>query len=238
MHYWLVGIICMIMHVIKCLLLCTDLYNYQGSARGRLVCMPLAVPRLTLPYCSCALITWSIHHNHHCQRVVGSIPLIMAKYMSATGWYSTTVFYNFFLTDIKKLINCKTQPFSSTLYIDILIFWCLSMVRWTKSCIPQHCQNIVISLSKLISTGLSTQTHLWTYLCTTVIPKYRLDNPKHHSRHPHMFKTDYRHQHTPTDTNRHHQTFSNTPRHHSGGGWQCLGVPGAVLGCLVLSGGW
>ena len=109
------------------------------------------------------------------------------------------------------------------------------MVRWTKSCIPQHCQNIVISLSKLISTGLSTQTHLWTYLCTTVIPKYRLDNPKHHSRHPHMFKTDYRHQHTPTDTNRHHQTFSNTPRHHSGGGWQCLGVPGAVLGCLVLS---
>ena len=111
------------------------------------------------------------------------------------------------------------------------------MVRWTKSCIPQHCQNIVISLSKLISTGLSTQTHLWTYLCTTVIPKYRLDNPKHHSRHPHMFKTDYNYQHTPTDTNRHHQTFSNTPRHHSGGGWQCLGVPGAVLGCLVLSGG-
>ena len=97
-----------------------------------------------------------------------------------TGWYSTTVFHNLFLTD-KKLINCKTQPFSSSLYIDILIFWCLSMVRWTKSCIPQHCQNIVISLSKLISTGLSTQTHLWTYMCTTDIPKYHRDNPKHHS---------------------------------------------------------
>ena len=73
--------------------------------------------------------------------------------------------------------------------------------------------------------------------CTAVIPKCHLDTPKHHSRQPHMFKTDYRHQHTPTDTNRHHQTFSNTPRHHSEGGWQCLGVPGAVLGCLVLSGG-
>ena len=50
-----------------------------------------------------------------------------------TGWYSTTVFYNFFLTDIKKLINCKTQPFSSSLYIDILIFWCLSIARWNIS---------------------------------------------------------------------------------------------------------
>ena len=139
-----------------------------------------------------------------------------------TGWYSTTVFYNFFLTDIKKLINCKTQPFSSSLYIDILIFWCLSMVRWTKSCIAQHCQNIVISLSKLISTGLSTQTHLWTYLGTTFIPKYHFDTPKHHSRHPHMFKTDYRHQHTPTDTNRHCV-------------WGCLVLSWGVLCCLGVS---
>ena len=170
-----------------------------------------------------------------CSAILGKRLFRVGMHLNlGTGWYSTTVFYNFFLTDIKKLINCKTQPISSSLYIDILIFWCLSMVIWTKSCIPQHCQNMVISLSKIISTGLSTQTHLWTYLCTAVIPKYHLDTPKHHSRHPHMFKTDYRHQHTPTDTNRHHQTFSNTPRHHSGGGWQCLGVPGALLRCLVL----
>ena len=50
-----------------------------------------------------------------------------------TGWYSTTVFYNFFLADIQKFINCKTQPFSSSLYIDILIFWCLSIARWNIS---------------------------------------------------------------------------------------------------------
>ena len=116
------------------------------------------------------------------------------------------------------------------------------MVRWTKSCIPQHCQNIVISLSKLISTGLSTQTHLWTYLCSapqlslnvTLIPQNITPGNPTCSRQ--IIDTNI-HQQTPTDTNRHHQTFSNTPRHHSGGGWQCLGVPGAVLGCLVLSGG-
>ena len=41
-----------------------------------------------------------------------------------------TVFYNLPLTDRKNQINCITQWFLGSWYLDILIFWCLSIVRW------------------------------------------------------------------------------------------------------------
>ena len=56
-----------------------------------------------------------------------------------------TVFFNFSLTDTKKLKNGKTQPFLLRIYLDILIFWCLSMARWKKSCFSGLCQNSVNS---------------------------------------------------------------------------------------------
>ena len=41
-----------------------------------------------------------------------------------------TVFYNLSLTDLKNQINCITQWFLGSWYLDILIFWCLGIVRW------------------------------------------------------------------------------------------------------------
>ena len=73
--------------------------------------------------------------------------------------------------------------------------------------------------------------------CTAVIPKCHLDTPKHHSRQPHMFKTDYRHQHTPTDTNRHQQTSPDITRHSQTLQDITREVAGSVWGCLVLSWG-
>ena len=62
---------------------------------------------------------------------------------STTGWSRATVFFNIFLTGTKKQKNYITQWFLSTLYIDILIFWCLSMVRWKKLCFSGLCQSSV-----------------------------------------------------------------------------------------------
>ena len=47
--------------------------------------------------------------------------------LTATGWSFATAIFYIFLTGIKKQQNHITQ-----LYIDILIFWGLTMVRWTK----------------------------------------------------------------------------------------------------------
>ena len=47
------------------------------------------------------------------------------------GGSATAIFY-IFLTGIKKQRNHTTQSFLSTSYRDILIFWGLTMVRWTK----------------------------------------------------------------------------------------------------------
>ena len=44
---------------------------------------------------------------------------------SFTGWLSATAFYDFSLTDSKKAINCKTEPFSERFCVDILTFWCV-----------------------------------------------------------------------------------------------------------------
>ena len=51
----------------------------------------------------------------------------------------------FSLTGTKKQRFCKTQPFLFRIYVDILIFWCLSMARWKKSCLSGLCQNSVNS---------------------------------------------------------------------------------------------
>ena len=50
-----------------------------------------------------------------------------------TGWSIATVFHDFSLTDIKKPKNGQTQPFLLSWHIDILIFWCLSVVRSEKN---------------------------------------------------------------------------------------------------------
>ena len=59
-----------------------------------------------------------------------------------------TVFFNFSLTDTKKRKHGKTQPFLFRIYVDIFIFWCLSMARW-KNLVFQGCAN----RHQLASTG-------------------------------------------------------------------------------------
>ena len=59
-----------------------------------------------------------------------------------TGWSWATVFYDFYLTGIKKHQIGKTQPFLWRFYMDILIFWYPKRARWK---IPtfQGCAKIV-----------------------------------------------------------------------------------------------
>ena len=53
--------------------------------------------------------------------------------LTNTGWSIATVFYDFSLTGFKKQKNGKTQPFLLGWHMDILIFWCLSVVKWEKN---------------------------------------------------------------------------------------------------------
>ena len=65
--------------------------------------------------------------------------------LTATGWSFATAIFYIFLTGTKKQQNHITQSFLSTSYIDILIFWGLTMVRWKKSCLSRLCQNSVMA---------------------------------------------------------------------------------------------
>ena len=69
----------------------------------------------------------------------------------ATGWFRTTVFYNFFLVNIIFLRNSKNQSYFESICMDILISWYLNMVRWKKSCISESCLYIIIAPFQLIS---------------------------------------------------------------------------------------
>ena len=64
---------------------------------------------------------------------------------STTGWSRATVFYDFYLTGIKKHQIGKTQPFLWRFYMDILIFWYPKRVRWKNSRLSGLCQNGVFS---------------------------------------------------------------------------------------------
>ena len=61
--------------------------------------------------------------------------------MTITGWSKVTVTSNFSLASLKITKNVKTQPFLESLYATILIFQCLSRVRWQKLCLSGLCLN-------------------------------------------------------------------------------------------------
>ena len=52
-----------------------------------------------------------------------------------TGWSKWLCFFLIFLWQTLK--NGRTQPFLLRIYLDILIFWCLSMARWRKYWAPR-----------------------------------------------------------------------------------------------------
>ena len=147
---------------------------------------------------------------------------------AATGWSMATVYYDFYLTGVKKQKNGKTQPFLLSWHMDILIFWCPSEVRWEKMGLSGLFQNIVTApyckdweprYPKNTSEHLSFQN-------------YHLDNPKYPPQHPpytpKRSPENTRHQQTTTDANRHKETASDTPRH-----WHLLFD--CVWRCLLAS---
>ena len=133
----------------------------------------------------------------------------------ATGWSTATVIFQIFLTGTKKLKNHITQCFLSTLYSDILIFWCFSVVRFKKLCLSVLCYS---SVNSPILKGRTTQIppkHIpSTYISmnTNQIP---IDTPlpPDMSQKPQTYPGNSRSQQTKTDANRHKQTPPDTLRH-------------------------
>ena len=130
-----------------------------------------------------------------------------------------TVFFNFSLTGTKGLENDKTQPFLFRIYVDILIFWYLSIARWKKIAF-----NWAVPKQYKFSTlqEMSTQTHP----NTTNIQRHHPNTPNTSSRH---YSSSNWHQQKQTDTNRHSPTFQALP----GAVWGWLKVPVDVSQCLL-----
>ena len=55
--------------------------------------------------------------------------------LDITGWSKATVTNKFSLANLKIPKNGLTQSFLESLYAAVLVFWCLSMVRWKKLCL-------------------------------------------------------------------------------------------------------
>ena len=125
-----------------------------------------------------------------------------------TGWFRTTVFYNFFLANIILLRNSKTQSYFESICMDILIFWYLNMVRWKKSCVSESCLYIIIAPFQLISIRIElwdTPLNVFEHLRHAKIsPRYPPDTLPH-------TRTYSRHQQKSTDINRHQQTACRHP---------------------------
>ena len=154
---------------------------------------------------------------------------------STTGWFRTTVFYNFFLANIIFIINWKTQSYFESICMDILIFWYLNMVRGKNHAFQSQAFTLWLLHFSSFPLGLSFETHPWAYLSTSDMPKYHPDTPQTPLHTPLHFPDTNRHQQTPTDTNRHHTDTLIHFKTRFGGVWQCLTLSDSVLWCLLLS---
>ena len=103
----------------------------------------------------------------------------------STGWSKATVTSNFSLARLKITKNGITQPFLESLYAAILIFQCLSMVRWQKLCLSKLCLNIVFAPyckdwePTYPPNASESLQFLWIPL------RYPSDTPQTSPRHPH-----------------------------------------------------
>ena len=136
---------------------------------------------------------------------------ITMQYLSGnTGWSTATAIFQIFLTGTKKLKNHITQCFLSTLYTDILIFWCFSVVRLKKLCLSGLCHS---SVNSPILKGRRTQIppkHIpspYISMNTTQIP---IDTPTPSPRHPSLTP---RHLQGTQEVNRWKQTSTDIKRH-------------------------
>ena len=77
--------------------------------------------------------------------IIFVVIIIIVDTTATTGWSKKTVNCDFFVTGVKITKNSKTQPFLESLYATILIFQCLSMVRWQKLSLSGLCLNRVFA---------------------------------------------------------------------------------------------
>ena len=95
------------------------------------------------------ITVWRIDIPFHCNNCfINKTMKIVSDCLFRYRVIQVTVFFNFSLADTKILKNGKTQPFLFRIYLDILKFWYLSMVRW-KNLAFQGCAN----RHQLTSTG-------------------------------------------------------------------------------------
>ena len=142
-----------------------------------------------------------------------------------TGRSKATVTNDFSVTNPKNEKYGITQSFLESWYAAVLVFWCLSMVRWTKVVIfwavPKWCFGSILQ-------GLGAQVpskHIQApqnSMITTQIPQ---NTPQTSQRHPPDISREHN---IPTDANRHRQTPQNTER-------RCLSMSGGVNWRLLLS---
>ena len=122
------------------------------------------------------------------------------------------MFYNFFLMGTKKQKNPLTQWFLSTLYIDILIFWCFRMVQQKRLRVSWLCQNNVTA-PYCKEWNPKYPSNMYECLQFRLISlRYPQTPPR---RSPNTSQTspgNSRYKQTTTDANRHLQTPSDTDR--------------------------
>ena len=154
----------------------------------------------------------------------------------ATGWLRTTVYYHFFLTNVKMPKNGKTQSFFWSLYVDILIFWSLNIVKLKLSCVSELFKIGMTAPHKLQPAGTefsdslpNTPEQVRHLRISINVSHTNLDTPL-------TPPSGLRHQQTAADITRHWQTLPNTPE-------LCLGVfegvwlvSVGVCWCLLVSG--
>ena len=159
------------------------------------------------------------------------LPTIWGKYVSwiYTGWSKATVTNVFSLANLKTQKSGVTQSFLESWFAAVLVFWCLSMVRWKKLCLLGRCQNGVLAP-----------------YCIDWEPRYPPNTPKRlrfpwirlrHRQTPFRHSTDIPHaspekttcRKTATDANWHHQTYSSST-------CQCLAVSVGVCWHVVFTG--
>ena len=116
--------------------------------------------------------------------------------------------------------------------MDILIFWCLNIVRLKRSCVSELCKSGMTAPPKLQPSRTELSDDIPNTpeqlrppgTSTNCIP----DKSRHSPYTPKWFQT-------PTDSSRHHQTLTDTAKHPRIVSWSVWGCLIDVCWCLLVS---
>ena len=157
----------------------------------------------------------------------------------ATGWSKATVTSNFSLASLKITKNGITQPFLESLYATILIFQCLSMVRWKKFCLSGLCQNSVLAPYCKDWEPTKPPKHISAPLISINTTQIPWEMHQTSPRQPQTYPGNMTCQQTTTDYNWCQKTLPGTLKQHmavSWDVWQCLFVSVVVSWHVMFPG--